>query len=154
MGGDNARYFEEIEIGETYEHENARTISETDIANYAGMTGDFHPIHMSEPFAREETIFDGRIAHGNLVDSIVESLVMEVNHHSFSYGHDNVRFVNPVYIDDTLSASREVIDTEIHDEQFGRVVYKYTATNQYGETVLVNEHTMMVKRRGAERDDA
>lgn len=142
-----ARYFEEIEVGETASFDRVRTITETDIANFAGLTGDFHPIHMSSEFAAEETQFDGRIAHGQMIADITESIAAEENHHCFSYGHDGTRFVNPVYPGDTLSARREVVETEVYDDEYGRVVYEYEATNQDGETVLVDKHTMLVKRR-------
>lgn len=144
---ERARYFEAIEVGETATFDDVRTITETDIANFAGLTGDFHPIHMSSEFASEETEFDGRIAHGQMIADITESIAAEENHHAFSYGHDQTRFVNPVYPADTLSARREVVDKEIHDEAYGRVVYEYEATNQDGETVLVDRHTVLVKRR-------
>lgn len=141
------RYFEEITIGEEATAEQVRTITESDISTFAGLTGDFHPIHMSTPFARDETQFTGRIAHGNMISAITESIIAEENHRAFSYGHDNTRFVRPVYPGDTLSVRREVIDTEEYDEKYGRVVYEYEATNQSGETVLVDHHTMLVQKR-------
>lgn len=142
-----ARYFEELEVGESATFENARTITEADIANFAGLTGDFHPIHMSSEFAREQTQFDGRIAHGQMISDITEAVAIEENHHAFSYGHDETRFVKPVYPGDTLSASRELVDKEVHDEEYGKAVYEYETTNQDGETVFVDRHTMLVKRR-------
>lgn len=142
-----ARYFEELEVGESASFPNARTITESDIANFAGLTGDFHPIHMSEEFATEETQFGGRIAHGQMIADITESIAAEENHYCFSYGHEGTRFVKPVYPGDTLSASRELVDTEGYDEEYGQAVYKYEATNQDGETVLVDRHLVLVKRR-------
>lgn len=142
-----ARYFEELEVGETASFDSVRTITEADIANFAGLTGDFHPIHMSSEFASEETQFDGRIAHGQMIADITESIAAEENRHCFSYGHDGTRFVKPVYPGDTLSARRELVDKEVYDDQYGRAIYEYEATNQDGETVLVDRHTMLVKRR-------
>lgn len=146
---DTDRYFEEIEVGETYTVEDARTITEADIVNFAGVTGDFHPLHLSEPFTESETEFGERIAHGNFVASVVEVLVLEKNLNSMSYGHDNVRFVEPVFIGDTLSASREVIDKQEEDGDYGRVVYHYEAWNQHGDVVHVNDHIMYVEKRDA-----
>lgn len=142
-----ARYFEEIEVGETASFEHARTITEADVVNFAGLTGDFHPIHVSSEFASDETQFDGPIAHGQLIADVTESIAAEENLHAFSYGHDRTRFVNPVYPGDTLSARREVVETEVYDQEYGRVVYEYETTNQHSETVLVDTHTMLVKRR-------
>lgn len=140
------RYWEEIEVGETFTVEDARTVTEADIVNFAGVIDDFHPIHLSEKFAREETMFEGRIAHGNFIASVSEAIILEENDHSFSYGHDNVRFVRPVYVGDTISVSREVIDKDEHDDEYGKIVYRYETTNQAGETVCVNDHTMLVER--------
>jgi acyl dehydratase len=142
-----ARYFEELEVGESASFPDARTITETDIANFAGLTGDFHPIHMSEPFATEQTQFDGRIAHGQMISDLTEAIAMEENLRSFSYGHDGTRFVKPVYPGDTLSARRELVDKEAHDEEYGKAIYEYETTNQHGETVFVDRHTMIVERR-------
>ena len=140
------RYWEEIEVGETWTIEDARTITDADIVNFAGVIADFHPIHLSEKFAREQTEFDGRIAHGNFIAAMSEAVIFDENDYSFSYGHDNIRFVKPVYVGDTISVSREIIEMEEHDENYGKVVYRYETTNQDGETVCVNDHTMVVKR--------
>jgi acyl dehydratase len=142
-----ARYFETIEIGETASFDRVRTITEADIANFAGLTGDFHPIHMSSEFAERETQFDGRIAHGQMIADITESIAAEENLHAFSFGHDRTRFVNPVYPGDTLSARREAVEKEVYDDDYGRVVFEYETTNQDDVTVLVDRHTMLIKRR-------
>jgi 3-hydroxybutyryl-CoA dehydratase len=142
-----ARYFEELTVGATASFPDARTITEADIVNFAGLTGDFHPIHMSSEFAREETPFDGRIAHGQMISDITESIAMEENMHCFSYGHDSTRFVTPVYPGDTLSARRELVEKADYDDDYGQAIYEYETTNQDGETVFVDRHTLLVKRR-------
>lgn len=143
---DTDRYFEEIETGESYEVTEARTITEADVVNFAGISSDFHPLHMSTT-AAEESGFEGRIAHGNLVFSIVEAIVADMNPKSFSYGYDELRFVNPVFIGDTLSVTREVVETEEYNDSLGRVVYEYEAEKEDGETVLACEHITLVDRR-------
>lgn len=142
---DTDRYFEEIEEGETFRVEDARTITEADIVNFAGLSGDFHPLHMSEP-AASDSDFEGRIAHGNLVFSIAEALVADMNPRSFSYGYDGIRFVEPVLIGDTISVTREVVETEEYDDSLGRVAYEYEVENDDGETVLVCTHITLVER--------
>ncbi|MBV0926120.1 MaoC family dehydratase [Halomicroarcula limicola] len=144
---DTHRYFEEIEEGETYSVEDARTITEADIVNFAGLSGDFHPLHMSET-AADESDFGERIAHGNLVFSVAEALVADMNPRSFSYGYDSLRFVNPVPIGTTLSVHREVVETEEYNDSLGRVVYQYEVTDGE-ETLLVCEHITLVERRDA-----
>lgn len=146
---DTDRYFEEITVGETYELTDQRTITEADILNFAGLSGDFHPYHMSVPVA-EAADFEGRVAHGNLVFSIAEALIADMNPKSFSYGYDNLRFVSPVFIGDTISVTREVIEAEEYNEQYGRVVYAYEVRNQDDETVLACEHITLIQRRDSE----
>lgn len=143
---DTDRYFEEIEEGETYRVENTRTITETDIVNFAGISSDFHPLHMSKS-AAEASDFEGRIAHGNLVFAIAEATVADMNPKSFSYGYDNLRFVEPVLIGDTISVSREVVETEVYNDTLGRVAYEYEVENNDGETVLVCTHIKLAERR-------
>ncbi len=146
---DTDRYFEDIEVGETFRVDGARTITEADIVNFAGVSSDFHPLHMSKT-AAEESGFEGRIAHGNLVFSVAEAMVADMNPKSFSYGYDGLRFVEPVLIGDTLSARREVVEREVRSDSLGRVVYEYEVENQDGETVLACRHITLVQRESAE----
>lgn len=145
---DTERYFEDIETGEEFTVHQVRTITEADLVNFAGLSGDFHPYHMSQPVA-EETDFGGRIAHGNLVFSVAEALVADMNPKSFSYGYDSLRFIKPVFIGDTLTVHREVTETEDYNENLGRVVYAYEVENQAGETVLACEHITLVEKAPA-----
>jgi Acyl dehydratase len=146
---DTDRYFEAIEEGETYEVVDVRTITETDVVNFAGISGDFHPLHMSVP-AGEDSEFGERIAHGNLVFSIAEALVADMNPKSFSYGYDSLRFVNPVFIGDTISATREITTAESYNDDLGRVVYEYEVRTQDGDTVLACEHITLVEKKDGE----
>ncbi|MFB6136204.1 MAG: MaoC family dehydratase [Halobacteriaceae archaeon] len=142
---DTDRYFEEIAVGETHTVEAARTVTEADVVNFAGLSGDFHPLHVSAT-AAEESEFGERIAHGNLVFSVAEALVADMNPKAFSYGYDGLRFVRPVGIGTTLTVHREVVETEPRDEDLGRVVYEYEVEDQSGETKLVCEHVTLVER--------
>lgn len=143
------RYFEDVELGEERTVRDARTITEADIVNYAGVSGDFGDVHVSAEAAKD-TSFGERIAPGNMVHAIAEPIGVDWAVEAFSYGHDNVRFVNPVFIGDTITVHTEVVEVGDYDDEFGRVVNKYTVTNQRDETVLVDEHILLVKRRDAE----
>jgi len=141
---DTDRYWETVERGETWTVEDARTVTETDIVNFAGVSGDFHPAVVSKPYANER--FGGLIAHGHLVATLTESIIADLNPKAFTYGHDKVRFPTATMVDDTLTAHREVIDTEVYSDEFGRVDYQYEAENQDGETVCAFEHLTLVER--------
>jgi len=143
---DTNRYFEAIEEGETWTETDARTITETDIINFCGVSGDFHKAVSSKPYAEER--FGGPIAHGHLVATVTESIIADLNPKAFTYGHDHVRFPTPTMIDDTLSVSREVINTEPRNEDLGRVDYTYEAENRDGETTCAFDHLTLVEREG------
>lgn len=142
---DTERYYEEIEVGETFTLEDQRTITEADIVNFAGISNDYHPAVASEPYAKER--FGGRIAHGHLIATVLESIIGDLNPRAFSYGQDRVRYPKPTFIGDTLSGHREVLRKEPRDDEYGMVVYQYEATNQDGDTVCAFQHLTLVDRR-------
>ena len=153
MNRDETKYFEDMEEGETSVVEDARTITEGDVTNWCSLTGDWGRIHVSKPFA-EESEFGRRLIPGNLVHAIAEPLGLDWAGEGFSYGHDNIRFVKPVFIGDTITVRREITECSDYDDQYGRVVYKYEVYNQDDELVLVDEHiTMVTKRAAAEGGD-
>lgn len=138
------RTFEEFTEGQTRQSR-GRTISEADVINFAGVTGDFHPLHVDTEFA-EASSFGDRIAHGLLVLSIAASLAMEYNENAFFYGFESVRFVNPTFLDDTIRVETEIIDTAERDDNWGQVTTEATVRNQNDETVLVYELIELVER--------
>jgi len=144
-GKDTDRYFEAHEEGETFTVEQGRTITETDVVNFAGLSSDFHPLHMSETVAADSD-FGERIAHGNLVFVVAEAMAADLNPKGFAYGYDDLRFVSPVPIGTTLTVHREIIETEPYNEDLGRVVYEYVVEDGGGETLLVCEHITLVER--------
>lgn len=86
-----SKFLESYEVGETWKSR-GRTITETDIILFAGLTGDWHPVHTDKEFAKE-TMFKQRIAHGALILSISTGLV-EMNPKAVAafYGIDQLRF--------------------------------------------------------------
>lgn len=140
-------YFEEYTVGST-RASSTRTITETDIVVHAGHTGDFFPHHVDAEFAAK-TPFGQRIAHGTMVFSIGIGLAAaEVNPASFSYGHDRLRFVRPVFIGDTIQTRVTVIEKadDPRKPQYGRVTERCEVVNQRGETVIVSDHIRMVEK--------
>lgn len=142
-----AVYFEQFTIGATRSSP-TRTITETDIVVHAGHTGDFFPHHVDAEFAAK-TPFGQRIAHGTMVFSIGIGLAAaEVNPASFSYGHDRLRFVRPVFIGDTIQTRITVVAKEDDPRrpEYGRVTERCEVVNQRGETVLVSDHIRVVEK--------
>ncbi len=125
-------YLDDYAVGERFISP-ARTITEADIINFAGLTGDWHPLHTDVEYAAK-TPFKERIAHGMLTLSIGMVLPFRLGPHSSFlpksfiafYGMDNVRFTAPTKIGDTIHC--EVNVTEITDKGKGRGVL--TTQNQ------------------------
>lgn len=100
--------FEELDEGATYESVR-RTITEADIVGFAGISGDFNPLHIDDEFGRNETPFGSRIAHGLLVTSIGTGLHSElINWHVLALLGCSRKFVNAVRPGDTVYAEYRV----------------------------------------------
>ncbi|MFB6105560.1 MAG: MaoC family dehydratase [Halobacteriaceae archaeon] len=138
------RYFEEIAVGETRTSQ-ARTITEADVVNYAGVSGDFHPYHVDEEFASDSE-FGGRIAHGLLVLSVAAALQAAENEHAFLYGFESMRFVKPTMLGDTIRVASEVTDKTERSDEHGVVTVHFDVRNQDDETVLACDKLLMVER--------
>jgi acyl dehydratase len=142
------RYFEEIEVGES-RRSLGRTITEADIVLHAGQTGDFYPHHMDAAWCATQP-FGQRMAHGTLILSVAVGLLSgDINPLAISYGYDRIRFVSPVFIGDTITASASIAGKRDHPKRAeqGLVDEDCTVTNQRGETVLVLTHVYLVERR-------
>ena len=121
----------ELEIGESAQR--SKTITESDIVLYAGITGDFNPIHVNEEYAKK-TIFGGRIAHGSLTSGLMAPVIgMQLpGMGSIAYAGES-RFKAPVRIGDTITA-RAVVETKNLDKNL--VIMKLQWINQRGEVVI------------------
>lgn len=142
--------FEEYELG-AERHTWGRTITEADIVLHAGQTGDFYPHHMDAEWCATQD-FGQRIAHGTLIFSVAVGMSAgEINPEAFSYGYERLRFVKPVFIGDTIKSKITIHDKKDHPKRsaFGIVSERLEVTNQRGETVLVCEHLLMVKKKEA-----
>lgn len=126
-----------------------RTITEADIVNFAGLSGDFHELHMSEEYAKRGP-FGRRIAHGALVFSISTGLMIQMgaseNILAF-YGLDKLRFIKPVFIGDSIRVKKRVLELVAKDDQRGVVAFETTVLNQNDEPVIVYIDRVLVKRR-------
>jgi 3-hydroxybutyryl-CoA dehydratase len=114
----------------------SKTITETDIYLYAGISGDFNPAHVNEQYAAK-TFFKTRIAHGMLTASFVSTLIGTILPGPGSiYMRQELNFLAPVRIGDTVTAIAEVAEI-IADKK--RVRLKTWCINQEGTTVLDGE---------------
>lgn len=146
------KYFEEFENGQTFETR-SRTITEADVTNFAGLSGDFSEVHVSEEYARD-TIYGTRIAQGTLVFSVGLGLTTSLGYTEGTlvglYGVNNLRFPNPVYPGDTISVVQEV--TKLREKEKGGVLSLRTKiTNQDDEVCVVWDHKKMVAYGGTDK---
>jgi 3-hydroxybutyryl-CoA dehydratase len=139
-------YFEELSEGTVLESR-GRTITETDVVGFAGLSGDFHPLHTDAEYASQAR-FGQRIAHGMLTLSIASGLI-ELSPEAVQAfaGMDRVRFVKPVFFGDTLRVRSETKSLQPIDDSCGRAVLGITVVNQKDESVLVFEMRLVVGTR-------
>jgi len=141
-------YYEDFQIGSTFETP-GRTITESDIVNFAGVSGDFYSLHTDEVFA-SKTMYKGRIAHGLLVVSVATGLWMRLGIFEGSlvalYGIDRLRFIKPVRIGDTIKVKITVVEKVDRGEN-GLVTLKNEILNQAGELVAVFDAKVLIAKR-------
>jgi 3-hydroxybutyryl-CoA dehydratase len=137
-------YFEDLAVGRTAEF--TKTVTETDIVLFAGITGDFNPAHVDQVSA-ERSRFAGRIAHGMLTASFIcPVLGMYLPGPGTIHLEQHLRFVQPVRIGDTVTAHVEVV--EVTERRRARL--RTWCTNQDGQMVVDGEALVMVPTRPAE----
>jgi len=120
----------------------AKTVSETDVYLFAGITGDLNPAHVNEAWAKT-TKFGGRIAHGMISAGFISAvLAMKLPGPGTIYLGQTLKFTAPVRIGDTVTAEVEVI--EIIDGK--RLRLRTTATNQDGTVVVEGEALVLPPR--------
>lgn len=125
-----------------------RTITETDIVMHAGQTGDFFPHHMDAEWCKTQP-FGQRIAHGTLVFSVAIGMAAAViNEVAMTYGYDKLRFIKPVFINDTITVQVTIKEKREHKKPgFGIVTELVEVFNQHNETVMVCEHLLLSEKK-------
>jgi acyl dehydratase len=142
-------YFDDLEVGREWDSP-GRTITETDIVNFAGLSGDFNPIHMDHEFARS-TPYRRPIAHGLLSFAVGTGLGL------FSPPMRTLAFIkiqqwefkNPVYVGDTLRVRSKVLSIEPRARGRRAVVtWQRQLLNQDGKVVQEGITVTLVEGRG------
>jgi acyl dehydratase len=148
-------YFDDIEVGQEWESL-GRTVTETDIVNFAGLSGDFNPIHMDHEFARS-TPFRRPIAHGLLVLSLGSGLglysppmrTMAV------LALRDWQFNEPVFAGDTLRVISKVLNKESRARgRRGVVTWQRRIVNQERNVVQQGVSVTLVEGRGSHKEEA
>jgi 3-hydroxybutyryl-CoA dehydratase len=126
--------FDQLTIGDSDRF--SKTVTDTDIYLFAGVTGDFNPAHIDEAYA-QGTFFKTRIAHGMLSAGFISAVIgTRLPGPGTVYMRQTLDFLAPVRIGDTVTATVEVIE-KMEDKK--RVRLKTTCVNQEGTRILDGE---------------
>ncbi|MGE4242009.1 MaoC/PaaZ C-terminal domain-containing protein [Ramlibacter sp.] len=142
--------YDELEIGQVF-RSGGRTITETDVVNFCAFTGNWIEIHTNIHYTKN-TRFGQRIVQGSLTYSVVTGLIQFGLGIQANYGIDNMRFLAPVFINDTIYAVCEVIDKKEKDDKYGVIKFLMKALNQDGVVVQKAEWSLLMLRKREDLD--
>jgi len=145
------RYFEEFELGHTVVSA-GRTITETDVVNFAGLSGDYNQIHTDAEYARG-TFFGRRVAHGLLVLSIATGLAAQLGFIEgtvIAFRELTWKFSRPVFIGDTVHLQAKVTELKPFPRLGGgAVILQAAVINQDGDAVARGLWNVLIANRPA-----
>lgn len=146
-----------VAVGQHYTF--SKTVGETDVSLFAGITGDFSDTHINDQYMRERSNLGGRIAHGALLVGYMSTAstisIAHVIHQEgltdfpVSAGYDKVRFLKPVKLGDTITVHYTV---DAIDRERGRSTAKVEVKNDKGEIVAVAQHIMRWAKKLSSHD--
>jgi acyl dehydratase len=146
------KYFEEWAVGDEFET-TARTVTETDIVLFAGISGDYNPLHTDEEFAKK-SFFGTRVAHGFLIHSISIGLINQTGYFDGTVmaqlGHNKVSFLKGTMAGDTIRVKCNITKLEeTSKKDRGVMTFEAFVINQKDEVVAQSERMLMIKKRSS-----
>lgn len=142
--------FDQFNLGDLFVSP-GRTVTEADVVAFAGLSGDFNPLHTDEEFAKA-TPFSGRIAHGMLIAAMATGLsswtgIFEGT--TLALLEQVIQYKNPTRFGDTVHLELKVLEKkETSKPNRGLVIFETRVFNQTGQPVIEGQWTLMM-RRGA-----
>lgn len=135
--------YEDYKVGD--KAENAKTITEADVALFAEISGDFNPLHMNEAFARKSQ-FGKRVVHGCFSSALISAVIgMKLPGPGALYVSQTSNFQKPVFLGDTLTATAEVSEKFTKKEGMLKFLKLSTVvTNQNGVVVTDGEALVII----------
>ena len=145
------KYGDDFKVGDVFETA-AITLTEAHIVAWAGLTGDFYPLHMDREYAAK-TQFGERLVHGPLIFGLAVGLVSLAGIGGDAaiawLGVDNLRMLKPVKLGDTVRVMVDVREQQpTSNPRKGVQVWRYTVRNQRDEDVMAFDYKMMFHMRG------
>jgi acyl dehydratase len=151
----NHLYFDDVETGQEWESP-GRTVTETDIVNFAGLSGDFNAIHMDHEFAKN-TPYRRPIAHGLLGMSILSGLALHsppMRTLAFATIKE-WHFREPIFVGDTLRVRTKVLEKQARSRgRRGYITWQRQLINQEGRIVQEGVSVTLVEGRGAGKEES
>lgn len=142
--------YDELEVGQVF-RSGGRTITETDVVNFCAISGNWIEIHSNTHYA-SKTRFGKRLVQGSLTYTVVTGLIQFGLGIQANYGIDNMRFLAPVNINDTIYAVAEVIAKKEKDAKYGVTTFLMKAVNQDGVVVQKGEWSLLMLRKREDLD--
>ena len=142
------KYLEDFQVDETFSIP-AKTLTDAHFVCFAGLTGDQHPIHYDDDYAKT-TRFGQRVAHGLLLTAMTavgaSTLSAMLEGSMVAFVEQSARFLKPVFIGDTITPELEVSEV-LPKTNVGLLRLTTRVKNQRGETVLEGMHAYLIKKR-------
>ena len=150
------RYYEDFEVGATYEHRPGRTISEADNTWFTLLTMNKHPIHFDAEYAKHSEFGKPLVVSTLTLSILVGMSVSDTSQKAIAnLGWTDIKLTHPVFPGDTLYAEREVLAKRESKSRAdaGIVSVRTTGKNQDGVVVCTFDRAMLVQRRGHALED-
>ncbi|MBR2736270.1 MAG: MaoC family dehydratase [Firmicutes bacterium] len=133
--------YDEIQVGDKASF--SKTISESDVYQFAGITGDFNELHINQK-AAEQSLFKSRVVHGCLADSLVSTVLgMKYPGKGTIFMEKSVSYLKPVYLGDTVTCEITVAEKR----ERGRVLFDVSYYNQDGAEVIKGTALVLAPRK-------
>jgi acyl dehydratase len=142
------RYFEDFAVGDRFESP-SKTLTDAHFMFFAGLTGDAHPLHYDDEYAKR-TRFGRRVAHGLLLTSMTavgaSTLSPLIEGSIVAFVEQTTRFLGPAFIGDSIKPEHEIIALD-RKRSAGLLTLRVTLTNQRGEMILEGQHKYLIAYR-------
>jgi acyl dehydratase len=145
------KFGDDFKVGDVFQTQ-GMTMTEAHVVSWAGLTGDFYPLHMDREYAAKSQ-FGERLVHGPFIFAVAVGLVALAGFGGDAaiawLGVDGMRMLAPVRIGDTVRVDVRVKETRVtRDPRKGVQTWTYTVLNQRDEPVLVFDYQLMFHLRG------
>jgi len=146
------RWFEDFKVGDAFESP-SKTLTDAHFMFFSGMTGDTHPIHYDDEYAKG-TRFGRRLAHGLMLTGMTavgaSTLSPIIEHSIVAFLEQTMRFLAPAFVGDTIKPRHEVVALE-RKRSAGLLTLRVTLTNQRNQTILDGTHKYLIAYAPADR---